>query len=88
MTAKVCSRGTKRVGNRCVPKTFNSIKIRTKNFWKNKNIDMSLSGPDVKGERIVAIGEELEPNTNAFKFIHLDVGTFLDFADKVKRETR
>lgn len=84
MTAKACPRGTKRVGGRCVPKAFNNVKIRTKNFWKTKNIDMSLSGPDVKGERIVAIGEELEPNT--YKFIHLDVDTFLDFADKVRKE--
>jgi len=86
MVAKACTRGTRRVGNRCIPKTSNSIKIRTKNFWKTKNIDMSLSRPDVKGERIVAIGEELEPNT--YKFIHLDVDTFLDFADKVRKEIR
>ena len=84
MTAKTCPKGTRKVGDRCVTKASNPIKIRAKNFWKTKNIDLSLSGPDVEGRRIVAIGEELERDT--YKFIHLDVDIFLDFANKVKKE--
>ena len=55
-----------------------------KERWKNKNLELGLTRPDSEGKRIIAIGEELEPNT--YKFIHIDVDTFLDFAEKVKKE--
>lgn len=81
---KGCPFGIK-VGNKCKysDPSIGGIKIKCKNFWKDKNICLGLTRPDAKGKRIVAIGEEFEPN--AYKFIHIDIDTFIDFADKVKK---